>query len=251
MTGKPILFSGPMVLALLDGRKTQTRRVINPQPRPDTYEVTPSLRGPAWWDACYRTDTSSGADWIKLPYAVGTKLWVREAWGFQGTRWVGGDDFETYLVRYHADGQEVETQHPVDRRDEYFPNQNVPAFEEIADAYDREVANASWLADWWKRKRKVSPIYMPRWASRMTLIVTEVRIERLQDIGELDAKAEGPAQHPDWPDTYHATWHTAFRQLWDGLNVKRGFGWEANPWVAAYTFTVHHANIDAPELANA
>ena len=82
---------------------------------------------------------------------------------------------------------------------------------------------------------------MPRWASRLTLTVTDVRVQRLQEISE---EAEGPHQHPCWPDEYYVSWQEAFRHLWDSINAKRGFGWDANPWVVALTFTVHQRNID-------
>jgi len=94
---------------------------------------------------------------------------------------------------------------------------------------------------------------MPRWASRLTLHVTDVRVQRLQDISEVDAVAEGVAPFltsgayvsPENTGNGQRVGYSAYdlyRDLWDSIN---GAGsWEANPWVAAYTFTVEHANID-------
>lgn len=89
---------------------------------------------------------------------------------------------------------------------------------------------------------------MFRSESRLTLTVTDVRVHRLQEISEEDAKAEG-ATHwwrglPEGERNPKFTSVGMFRDLWDSLNADRGFGWDANPWVAAYSFTVHRCNID-------
>jgi hypothetical protein len=73
-------------------------------------------------------------------------------------------------------------------------------------------------------------IHMPRWASRITLEITDVRVERLQDIGTDDARAEGMIGDENDSPTGH------YETLWDKLNAKRGFGWDVNPWVWALTF---------------
>jgi hypothetical protein len=105
-------------------------------------------------------------------------------------------------------------------------------------------------------------IFMPRWASRLTLIVTDVRVQRLQDISEGDARAEGvehrtvtklngsdPQKWWFGHENGRATAKSAFRDLWDSLNAKRSYGWDANPWVCAVTFTAHQRNIDHLEGA--
>lgn len=77
-------------------------------------------------------------------------------------------------------------------------------------------------------------IHMPRWASRITLGITGVRAERLQDISEADAKAEGVAA---WHDTANGTvYRPEFQMLWDAINGKRGYSWESNPWVFVVEF---------------
>jgi hypothetical protein len=92
---------------------------------------------------------------------------------------------------------------------------------------------------------------MPRWASRLTLTVTDVRVQRVQEISEADAVAEGvtPSEEPNEMKWEHYAPHgVAFRTLWDSLNAKRGYGWDANPWVAAYTFTATRQNIDQVQV---
>lgn len=120
-------------------------------------------------------------------------------------------------------------------------------------------------------------IHMPRWASRLTLTVTDVRVQRVQEISEEDSIAEGihrvdptpddlsngcttddfvfmaPGVRQGWGatkderdrDQWWPTATGAFRLLWDSLNAKRGYGWDINPWVVALTFTVERRNIDA------
>nr|WP_018009330.1 hypothetical protein [Sinorhizobium medicae] len=96
---------------------------------------------------------------------------------------------------------------------------------------------------------------MPPWASRLTLIVTDVSVERLQDISEADAIAEGIERSKDFPDRFmtpagdYAVPIVAYQRLWESINGPGS--WEANPWVAAYTFTVIKQNIDQIEKAAA
>lgn len=100
---------------------------------------------------------------------------------------------------------------------------------------------------------------MPRWASRLTLTVTDVRVQRVREITEADALSEGvtrcawseslagDGRREWWVDDVtnsHPTPLGPFMELWNSLNAKRGYGWDANPWVAAYTFTVVRTNID-------
>lgn len=102
---------------------------------------------------------------------------------------------------------------------------------------------------------------MPRWASRLTLRVTDVRVQRVQEISEADAVAEGVCAFVEanddvpWGNISQASRNalvkltygraaTAFHHLWDTLNEQRGFGWDANPWVTATTFEVIHQNVD-------
>jgi len=200
MTTKPIIFSGPMVQALLDGRKTQTRRIAKPDWKDgasqDFSDWRPERIAPNLW---FLKCTRIGAT-IKTAYAPGDLLWVREAWRTEMNYddWPPRDLYtEGVGFHYEADGGEVET---------------------------------------WGKKRP--GIFLPRWASRLTLRVTDVRVQRVQEISEADAVDEGVTVGGEQMPTDH------FRDLWDSLNAKRGFGWDANPWVAAYTFEVIRKNVD-------
>ncbi len=247
---RPILFSGSMVQAILDGRKTQTRRVVKPQPPADAEGVGPnSYEGPEgpswfWWKGGtqYWPATLDGARPITCPYGVpGDRLWVRETF-FQpvATTQMPGGEHESYRtgsasdIRYAADGAE----------------------EEWVDLDDRGVPT---YGSRWRGKRP--SIHMPRWASRITLEVVSVRVERVQEIDDGDAIFEGvDSRQVDLGDRVGRRWvapgvemtncmgdvatdvawymsaRDAFRELWDSINAKRGYGWDANPWVWVVEF---------------
>ncbi|WP_320176658.1 hypothetical protein [Roseovarius pacificus] len=231
MTDKPILFSGPMIRALLEGRKSQTRRVLKPQP--PSVEAVHDLAGigyhwfppkdpaqpwrpvgPVWAVRKLMGREPS----ISLPYAPGDRLWARES--FQAHSWAA----DCVTIRYRA---EEKTKGFIEQIEQIkYPDGEKNAFKYIAPRGPI----------YWRPS-----IHMPRWASRLTLIVTDVRVQRLQEISEADARAEGALTGD------HSVY--AFSQLWGSLNADRGFGWEANPWVSATTFTVHKCNIDQMEDA--
>lgn len=190
MTDRPIIFSGPMVLALLDGSKTQTRRLAR--------RTTPRRIGGGHYPA--------PTIWQKVQ--PGDRLWVREAFRLR------------------------------DDQDAKPPSQ-----------------------DWWKSGAwyfaddpalepsgcgggagKLRPsIHMPRWASRLTLAVSEVRRQRVQDISRNDCGYEGfrlGLTGRGMPSPYD------FERFWCSLHSKPGALWEDNPEVVALTFTVHKCNID-------
>lgn len=176
MSEHPILFSGPMVRAILGGRKTMTRRVIKPQPPPDLKEQL----------LAHGVMLINRA-WFLCPYGQpGDRLWVREAFKL----WPNGEIF------YAA------TPAP-EKRGKFLPLGN------------------------WKPS-----IFMPRWASRITLEITAVRVERIQDISEEDIYAEGCLYTPWLPSGDPLV----FQNVWDSLNAKRGYGWENNPWTWVISF---------------
>lgn len=199
MTDRPIIFSEPMVRALLDGRKTQTRRVLKPQPE----------------------ELPNGFAGCRLRYALADRLYVREAWRARlYNQDVPPRDLDPWATRLHYD----------------------------ADGTPPECDDGTN----WQRARP--SIHMPRWISRLTLTVTDVRVQRLQDISEADARAEGAK--PDrggggmagiysrmGVDPY--AYARGFRDLWNSLHGPDA--WDANPWVVALTFTVRHGNIDTLE----
>lgn len=195
MKERPILFSGPMVRAILDGRKTQTRRVVK-----NAWQCLPLE------NVAYQRDAIA-----KCPYGVpGDRLWVRETW------WTYPHVISNRLLRDGADT---------------WPKVNG---EPIAYAADGDADIWSHL-DWVKKPS----IHMPRWASRITLEVVGVRVERVQDISEEDAKAEGldfmePNRFASPGSNEWMTFDAAFECLWDTVN---GDGaWDRNDWVWVVEF---------------
>lgn len=202
MTERPILFSAPMVRAILDGRKTQTRRVKNiPQ-----NAIAAWLDGMAW-----RFDLPGAFKMVRCPYGVpGDRLWVRETLksGPLPNLFTGEPTIAT-IALYAADDEWVINEHEFN------------------------------LVPWWKHwedGRKLPPIHMPRWASRITLEISDVRVQRVQEISEDDAFAEGVSQM-DWEyDNGECcdTRRESFSLLWDSIH---GTGaWGRNDWVWALTF---------------
>lgn len=253
MADRPILFSAPMVRALLAGTKTQTRRIIKPQPTlaPHHEPVRVEQRGPRGWVWMCHTDRPSyqfaTGDW-RAPVGVGDRLWVKETWrtyvSLDGTKpselWSPSVE-KGAAIFYEAGGDMIIT------RADTSP--------------EREWLQADSPVPPGAGKVRVS-IHMPRWASRLTLTVTDVRVERLQDISEADALAEGMTQEtadaimsPDELAMFASTHilcpdargRILYEHIWDQINGKDS--WPANPWAAAYTFTVERASIDQARLA--
>ncbi len=205
---RPILFSAPMVRAILAGTKTQTRRLVKPQP-------TAMQQG--WMWVCKKllagychTDADAMVR-LMLPHCPygepGDRLWVRETWSpdppidssWASTEWNG--------CGRRIDGVPERFQHP---------------------------RFCNYSADWLHGPIVWRPsIHMPRWASRITLEVTGVRVERLQDISEADAMAEG-APWGACGSPQEGSRKAGFAKLWDSINGPNS--WDANPWVWAINF---------------
>jgi hypothetical protein len=213
MKERPILFSGEMVLAILDGRKTQTRRVIKPQPVGAHSKHGKYTAGSAAWFVDY----SGGHDEIivRCPYGEpGDRLWARETFAVVSGVVGGGRDITkpdaSDCVAYRADNN---------------------------DAAKTITESRAWRPS----------IFMPRAYSRITLEIIKVRVERVQDITDAGAIAEGVESYYV-PGTYsygemgcisrdsEATNIDRFIFLWNSINAKRGFGWESNPWVWVIEF---------------
>lgn len=231
MSNKPILFSAPMVKALLAGVKTQTRRIFKPQP--NMHDAGDCSINGHRGDADYLMREVAPKFWLRIK--VGDRLWVKET--ARITSW--GEDGEVWMT-YAADDAKSGVLYPDD--EEYL--------ERLCARVERAGAelNAEGLYENIPPAALVKPsIFMPRWASRITLTVTHVRVQRLQEISDEDAIAEGvePTAFGD-KDIDGDWWAGApvarYQQLWNAIN---GAGsWEANPWVAAYSFTVARGNID-------
>lgn len=193
---KPIIFSTPMVQAILEGRKTQTRRVIKDKDITNNFDIDVdgsayAYINPETGDSCPPTAIAK--------YQVGDILWVRETWS--------RDESGEYVYRTNYGTTE----------DDSFP----PSIFK------------------WRPS-----IHMPREAARIFLKVTNVIVERLQDISEEDARAEGCiTSHYKTGDGkfedvlgFELTARDAFCELWQRLNLKRGYDWETNPWVWVVAF---------------
>lgn len=200
MKERPILFSGPMVRAILDGRKTQTRRVVKPYPKVVYGGVDSD--GAILTARIFRGEDQR----IHCPYGkIGERLWVRETWTPDHAAF-----YPNFPVVYRADrGYEYERN---ERGEVYSPEQK--AFYPYR----------------WRPS-----IHMPRWASRITLEITGLRVELLQDISEADAKAEG-ADPADDREVPLFTYTEAFQDLWKTINGSES--WAENPWVWAIEFKV-------------
>jgi hypothetical protein len=191
MKERPILFSGEMVRAILDDRKTMTRRVVKPQPEQDT-------------DCPYHIGTGIERKARICPYGKpGDRLWVRETFCDRN------NNGEQIKPLYRSDGQEYQDG-------------------------DGRLFEPKWKPS----------IFMPRMYSRITLEITNVRVERLQKINNADALAEGTpgawVENSEYLGGYEENENKAhvffFRQLWDSINAKRGYSWESNPWVWVVEF---------------
>lgn len=231
MTDKGMAFSGAMIRALIQGRKTQTRRILKPAPpswiytddQPGYSCLTPKghieFRG-RYVDPAGE-DHGPASKFIKLPFLKGDRLWVRETWAVASTydgmkpREINPEDIPLYCgIRYAA-------------TDERLGIKDRPAR------------------------------FMPRWASRLWLEVTDVRVQRLQDCTAADAEAEGCVwDSADGYDVWYvpgarlprngATAAECYSILWDSLRSDPTECWAANPWITAITFKVHRENIDKP-----
>lgn len=207
MTVRPILFSAPMIRALLDGKKTQTRRVAKFIEPIEGGRFHIRAHGGGSYGVAEADVARVAADYA--PYEIGDLLWVRETW------WHGSFDFTP---------------------DQYKGVAPEPAL------FFRATDGHRPIFDW-----KPS-IHMPRWASRLTLTVKDVRVQKLRRIGEADALAEG-VEDELRDNNGNVCWTPAtmfFENLWDTINGNRpGCAWDDNPWVVALTFDVHRMNIDA------
>lgn len=233
MADLPIPFSGPMSAALLAGRKTQTRRVIHRlRGLGEVTEFGPSTTAGYDWhcrDAEMRWHDLRHHELVeRLPYRVGDRLWVREAW------------------RTWRDDDEMSPRDIVELMDRDEDPDWRPNIEFLADG---AIIPRDFESPWDPGRRRAG-MHLPRRLSRTTLVVTDVRVEQLQEISEADAIAEGwpPAEEREKDgggeirNAYPIGWYAA---LWDRIN---GVGaWAANPWVPAYTLRAHRCNIDEME----
>ncbi|MBB4642327.1 hypothetical protein [Rhizorhapis suberifaciens] len=213
MADRPILFSAPMVRALLDGRKTQTRRIITTTGKDMAPGQILIFEGPRFGGTAYR---------FAPRFAVSDRLYVREEWS-------------THPSVDPMAPRDLGVGTPVYYRGTY------------------EWSPSDTIGSPFGRRR--AGMHMPRWASRLTLTVTDVRVQRLQDISEEDAIAEGVSCYICGTGPIDGTsehdcgcFHSkdlaipSYRYLWDMINGIDA--WDENPWVVAVSFDVRKGNID-------
>lgn len=227
MRERPIIFSGAMVRAILEGRKTQTRRPVREQEAltflacedgdDGDLQVAWSDEGhsgPGFYAWCGEYP-EEGAEFLGAPFGrSGDRLWVRETFASPVTSWTDyGWEWDEDDGARLPGGKSVPGNQFSKRTAKY-----------RADYGDWHQDEGPWRP----------PIHMPRWASRITLEVTDVRVERLHYLTEEDAQAEGvsPAETTDGDLSYAL----GFIDLWDSINAKRGHSWASNPWVWVVTF---------------
>jgi hypothetical protein len=214
---KPIIFSTEMARAIPDGRKTMTRRVIKGLPEnQDGCELGIIKRSDG---------TLTGYGFEKMLYNTGDILWVRETWR------------ERFGMSYANYG--CGSAYPVD---------DVHEIEFKAGGFVTCVGGMTFcpdectikMSEEWSKWH--SPRYMLRIAARIFLKVTNIRVERLQEITEEDAEAEGVEPIRDvleniyFQDGYSIGYRLAFEDVWNSINAKHGYGWDVNPWVWVIEF---------------
>lgn len=211
---RPIIFQGKMVRPILNGDKTQTRRVLKTQPGKFQHIDHDESQGwHMWWDVVtYDANLVMGADQeyvsLKCPYGQpGDRLWVRETW--RCLHWVESEEDQRGLqiINYQADGKQIFKRFSPGKKARH---------------------TVGWRPS----------IHIRRWASRITLEITGIRVERVQEISEEDAKAEGVGRESDFEIETHTggcvqkvlRHRRAFETLWDSI-AKPGKKWVDNPWV--------------------
>ena len=205
MKERPINLSSEEVRAIWDGKKTQLRRVADVRGADrvlylEQGKLIPPRRGdPVFTGWVAEVDKLGGREGLHLPLispfgVPGDRLWVKETWAQNNNQLSDSYADRTFVYKATAEA---------------------PALDNGG------------MVPW------SSPIHMPRWACRLTLDVTDIRVQRVQEISEEDAIAEGRGR--TWGE---GCFHRSFAGAWDAMNARRGFPWKANPWVRAVTFQV-------------
>lgn len=243
---KPILMKGELVSQTLAGTKTQTRRVVRPQP---PVSVTDIISNCSDFVAAYpnRKAIQPFLYRTKSPYGYpGDILWVRETHAkyqvvHRVTKPGNGASYSEIgdgEIAYRADGYGT-----------------IEEFKEhvmLTSGFASGVEAVEVYRDRW-----LPSIHMPKWACRLFLRITDIRVERVQDISEDDAIAEGIDMESEFASlciniegcsahsndlTQGSAVMSVFQDLWDSINLKRGYGWDVNPWVWVVEYEVCKAN---------
>lgn len=226
---KPILFNTEMVRAILEGRKTVTRRLVKPAPAGDGSKPEELITRPGYWNQW-------SDDYVyRQPCKIGDILYVRETWKFIPC--IDCEKKQCNFIPITYEDKHSVTEGCFDYRADYYSQTRIP----------------------WNPS-----IHMPKEAARIFLSVSDVRVERLQDITEEQARAEGAmpfclsVDSVDTPDS-ERTWHEVgpaipqFIKIWDATIKSKGrerYGWAANPWVWVISFERCEKQEDKHEQSN-
>ena len=218
MKERPVLFSAPMVRAILEDRKTQTRRFLKWPllSKSDGVKRRVFLQDDLREVRKYVAERQRDLMKILGRWQVGDRLWVKEGWGIGGARLIDP------TVNYRAGGQKP-----------MIGNADPDTWSIAGNRHEVNDADLLAVRDGWQ-----NAMFMPRWASRITLEITDVRVQRVQEITPSDSRDEGVEPcgnclHLKRLGNCHC--NEQYRKLWDSINGKK-HPWSANPWVWAITF---------------
>jgi len=227
---KPILFNPEMVRAVLSGKKTQTRRIMMPQPEHRENDAVKGSYGTFFhgWNLDHKCVSVS--DFIKYcPYGqIGQEIWVRETHYLYGFWNKKSEKTKTGKQKYEfIDDKEYGVK--------------------FLDKPPANIQTKRSGLGWFKRPS----IFIPRWASRIQLKITDIRVERVQDISESDARNEGitysaGGQSKEFMERNSPI--NCFKYLWDSINEKRGYSWKSNPFVWIVEFDIEKGGITLKEV---
>jgi len=268
---RPILFSGLMIRAILEGRKTQTRRAITKMRGCSEWIVGDRiLDTQAMLTHAQSTNAALRCDDLCPLGQPGERLWVREAWRIAS---LPVDDCPA--IQYRADNS-IEWRDPLDpifnwdaKYEDWFERMNLQLIEDCERAGLEVNINEdmAYTWDWDSIPTRWRPsIHMPRWASRITLELTGIRVERIRDITKKDAIEEGIQWSEAFPEGYTVgasldpsgmmvggnykfnaySAEQCFAKLWNSINAKRSYGWDENPWVWVVEFQVLQPTLNGP-----
>lgn len=233
----PLLFRPEMIQAMIreaerpGSGKSQTRRILNPQPQWQESDEPDGL------EKIHGGFLDGRDHHFPCPYGQpGDLIWCKEThryydWTEDGLPWI--QYRADHATRFHDSGEIPEE----------WGDRLTDVWSDLSRSENYDIDGAARDQSW------RPSIHMPRWASRLTLLLTEVRVQRVQDISDEDAKAEGadPQRAGQWDDGSPIKSHrTGFVYLWQSINGKKpGCAWEGNPWVWCLSYRPILANVDA------
>ena len=259
MKETPILYKPRSVRTTLDGIKTQTRRIMNPQPLGSFVGYTDDLGYPASrgnFYAGFQREGAISAGYEKCPYGTpGDLLWVKEPW----RPYAWGQDGDDWVIEY-KDGQTQHIGHLYEEHNDVHAEKTQEFWNKICDELNGkgvypEKDSVMYPEGVHKHLSWRSPLFMPKRAARIWLRINDIRVERLQDISKEDVVREGILR-PDYEFAKRAGTYTEeketiqlrdfFADLWVSINGQKS--WDTNPWVWVIEFEVI-STTGKPEIA--